>query len=102
MRTIERQEGARMRIKSPFDRSTDDLAELTSRVQGSFLGRCVLRFLRLGGLDRCIVLSSQAFTALIPLLIVYAAVVSRKSGQDFADQLVRIFHLTGNSAADVR
>jgi membrane protein len=61
-----------------------------------------LGFVGLQGFDRAVALAGQAFTALIPLLIVYAAVVSRKSGQDFADELVRIFHLTGNSAANVR
>jgi membrane protein len=98
MRNIERQEGARMRIKSPFDRSTDDLAELTSRVQGSFLGRCVLRFLRLGGLDRCIVLSSQAFTALIPLLILAGALAPAGDENAVAESLIRKFGLSGDSA----
>jgi len=61
-----------------------------------------LGFAGLQGFDRAVALAGQAFTALIPLLIVYAAVVSRASGQDFADQLIRVFHLTGNSAANVR
>ncbi|HMD10940.1 MAG TPA: YhjD/YihY/BrkB family envelope integrity protein, partial [Marmoricola sp.] len=87
-----------MGIKSPFDRSTDDLAELTSRVQGSFLGRCVLRFLRLGGLDRCIVLSSQAFTALIPLLILAGALAPAGDENAVATSLIRKFGLSGDSA----
>ena len=48
---------------------SDDLAALSLRLWGSFLGRCVHRFLMMQGIDRCIVLSSQCFTALIPLLI---------------------------------
>lgn len=61
-----------------------------------------LGFIGLQGFDRAVALAGQAFTALIPLLIVYAAVVSRASGADFADQLIRIFHLSGNAAANVR
>ena len=87
-----------MGIKSPFDRSTDDLAALTSRVQGSFLGRCVLRFVRLGGLDRCIVLSSQAFTALIPLLILAGALAPAGDEDAVAQSLIRKFGLSGDSA----
>jgi membrane protein len=61
-----------------------------------------LGFIGLQGFDRAVALAGQAFTALIPLLIVYAAVTSRASGQDFADQLIRIFHLHGTAAATVR
>src|SRR4249919_3555605 len=56
----------------PAERS-DDLTAFTHRVMDSFLGRSVLRFVRMEGFDRCIVLSAQAFTALIPLFIVVAA-----------------------------
>ncbi len=87
-----------MGIKSPFDRSTDDLAALTSRAQGSFLGRCVLRFVRIGGLDRCIVLSSQAFTALIPLLILAGALAPAGDEDAVAQSLIRKFGLSGDSA----
>ena len=76
----------------------DDLAALTSRAQGSFLGRCVLRFVRIGGLDRCVVLSSQAFTALIPLLILAGALAPAGDEDDVAQGLIRKFGLSGDSA----
>ena len=58
-----------------MDLPTGDLAALSQRVWGSFLGRCVHRFLSMEGLDRCIVLASQAFTALIPLLLLISTLV---------------------------
>ena len=87
-----------MGIKSPFDNSADDLAALTIRAQGSFLGRCVLRFVRIGGLDRCVVLSSQAFTALIPLLILAGALAPAGDEDAVAQSLIRKFGLSGDSA----
>ena len=87
-----------MPIKSPFDRSTDDLASLTGRVRDSFLGRCVYRFVRLQGMDRCIVLSSQAFTALIPLLILVGAFAPAGQEDVVAQSLIRKFGLEGDSA----
>ena len=47
-------------------------------------------------------LAAQAFTALVPLLIVYTAVVPRPQGRDFADSLVENFELTGAAAATVQ
>jgi membrane protein len=91
-RTIRR--AARTRRPSPLARVVAWPVEFA---RDWFLG-----FLGLQGFDRAVALAGQAFTALIPLLIVYAAVVSRASGQDFADQLIRIFHLTGTAAANVR
>jgi membrane protein len=67
------------------------------------LGRdWVVRFVELQGFDRAVALAGQAFTALIPLLIVYGAVLSKATGRDFADQLVRVFGLTGTAATDLR
>jgi membrane protein len=60
-----------------------------------------VRFLQLQGIDRATALAGQAFTALIPLLIVYGAFVSTADGRDFADQLVRLFHLRGSTAASL-
>jgi membrane protein len=82
-------------------------------VRGAGLQRLVaapLRFVRdwlgefidLQGFDRGVALAGQAFTALIPLLIVYGAVTSKASGRDFADHLVDAFDLTGAAAANVR
>ena len=43
-------------------------SEWVAGARDSFLGRCVHRFLEIRGIDRSMVLSSQAFTALIPLM----------------------------------
>jgi membrane protein len=67
------------------------------------LGRdSAARFLDLQGVDRAMALAGQAFTALIPLLIVYGAFVSAADGRDFADSLARAFHLHGSTAASLR
>jgi membrane protein len=67
------------------------------------LGRdWLVGFVRLQGFDRAVALAGQTFTALIPLLIVYSAVVSRRTGDDFADQIIRAFDLHGSSAASVK
>jgi membrane protein len=67
------------------------------------LGRdWLVGFVQLQGFDRAVALAGQAFTALIPLLIVYSAVVSDATGKDFADQLIRIFELEGSAAASVK
>jgi membrane protein len=52
--------------------------------------------------DRATALAGMAFTALIPLLIVYDAVVPQVDGRDFADGLIDRFDLKGVAAASVR
>ena len=79
---------------------TRGVTELIERLKGSFVGRCLRRFVRMAGLDRCIVLSSQAFTALIPLLILMSTLAPADSDAT-ADTLVRRFGLSGDSAAAV-
>ena len=56
----------------------------------------------MAGLDRCIVLASQAFTALIPLLILMSTLAPAGDSSAAADTLVRKFDLTGESAAAVQ
>jgi membrane protein len=46
-------------------------------------------------------LAAQAFSALIPLLIVYSAVVSFDDGQSFADDVIERFDLEGAAARSV-
>jgi membrane protein len=77
---------------------SDDLVALAERAAESFLGRCVRRFLVMSGIDRCIVLSSQAFTALIPLLIVVSALAPAGESDLIAHTLVKKFGLSGDSA----
>ncbi len=77
---------------------SDDLVALAERVAESFLGRCVRRFLMMSGIDRCIVLSSQAFTALIPLLILVSAFAPAGEPDLVARTLITKFGLSGDSA----
>jgi membrane protein len=60
------------------------------------------RWVEVQGVDRAMALAAQAFSALIPLLIVYSAVVSRGEGQSFADSLIDRFDLDGAAATTVR
>jgi membrane protein len=77
---------------------SDDLVALVERVGESFVGRCVRRFLSMSGIDCCIVLSSQAFTALIPLLILVSALAPAGEPDVVATTLITKFGLSGDSA----
>ena len=83
------------------DLPTRGVTELIERLQESFLGRCLRRFVSMAGLDRSIVLASQAFTALIPLIILMSTLAPDEGSTAAADTLVRKFDLTGESAAAV-
>jgi membrane protein len=91
----------RPRLGQLADVPTRGVSELIERLQGSFLGRCLSRFVRMAGLDRCIVLSSQAFTALIPLLILMSTWAPDDESNAAASALVKKFNLTGDAAAAV-
>ena len=84
----------------PAERS-DDLAALTERVRDSFIGRSVLRFVLMEGFDRCIVLSAQALTALIPLFIIVASAAPAGQEDLISQSIIDRFALTGESAAAV-
>lgn len=68
------------------------------RLRRSFPGRCIESFLELQGIDRAMAIAAQAFTALIPLLLLTSALTPGSDGNSAADALVRRFHLTGDSA----
>ena len=55
----------------------------------------------MAGIDRCIVLSSQAFTALIPIFILVSTLAPARYEDVIATTLIRKFALTGESAAAV-
>ena len=78
-----------------------DWPALVERAQESFPGRCVGSFIWLHGLDRSMVIASQAFTALIPLLMVVSAFFPRGSDTAVSDAVIRRFGLTGDAAAAV-
>jgi len=52
--------------------------------------------------ERGVALGSYAFTALIPLLLVYSALATKAGAAGFADRLNRRFELTGSAAASVQ
>jgi membrane protein len=77
-------------------------ADLMSRASTSLPVRCLRRFGAINGRDRALVMGGQAFTTLIPLLIVVAAVGSTKGPTALADRLAARFHVTGASAQAIR
>jgi membrane protein len=67
------------------------------------LGRDWLgRFVAIQGVDRSMALAAQAYSAFLPLLIVYASLLPRTDNQNFADVLVTRFELSGATATSVR
>ena len=67
-----------------------------------FLRRAYVRMVEVDGVDRAIAIGALAFTALFPLLIVYASAISIGDGFDLADRLIGRFDLSGSSADSVR
>lgn len=64
--------------------------------------RSVAIFLSMDGLDRSMALAAQTFTALIPMLIVVAAVLESGDSDSLGDALVDRFGLSGATADSVR
>jgi membrane protein len=60
------------------------------------------RFVAVQGVDRGMALGAQAYTALIPLLIVYVSVLPRADNEDFADVMIDEFNLRGATAASFK
>jgi membrane protein len=60
------------------------------------------RFIAVQGFDRAMSISAYAYSALFPLLIVYASVLPRANNKDFSDVLITEFELTGSTAASVK
>jgi membrane protein len=67
-----------------------------------FPRRCLRCFFAIQGIDRAMVIASQAFTALIPLIILTSALLPTPRHASIADAIVRKFALTGNSADAVQ
>lgn len=81
--------------------ASPDVRTLRQHLEATFLGRCVNSFVAQQGLDRAMVISSQAFTALIPLLIMVSAALPEASASLVSDSVIRRFGLSGDSAASV-
>ena len=78
------------------------MGRLMARLGESFPGRCARSFLELQGIDRAMAIAAQAFTALVPLLLLTSELSGRGQGNAAADAIVRRFHLTGESASAVQ
>jgi len=78
-----------------------DMQLLRGRVEESFLGRSVRSFARLQGLDRAMVIASQAFTTLIPLMLVASTFLPVDDPDAVSDGMVRRLGLTGDAADSV-
>jgi membrane protein len=60
------------------------------------------RFVAIQGVDRAMAVAAQAYSAFLPLMIVYASILPRADNEDFADVLVERFELSGATAQSVR
>jgi membrane protein len=74
------------------------LRNLGARLETTFAGRCAASFVGLQGIDRAMAIAAQAFTALIPLLILASALAPADQGSLVADAVVERFRLTGDAA----
>src|SRR5437016_1863805 len=68
------------------------------RLADTFPMRCVRRFGRIDGRNRSVIIAGQAFTTMIPLLIIMASLAGGGHGRSVGDDLVMRFRLTGDSA----
>jgi membrane protein len=98
--TDARGEHAVMRRLVRLSERDDALGRVADKVAGSFVVACLMRYKRISGRDRILVLAGQAFTALVPLFIVIAALGpnDRTAGRGIIDR----FNLTGGAADAVR
>lgn len=73
-----------------------------ARLWESFPGRCARSFLELQGIDRAMAIAAQAFTAIVPLLLLTSELSGSGETNGAAGAIIRRFHLTGESAQAVQ
>lgn len=56
------------------------------------------RMIAVDGIDRAIAIGALSFTALFPMLIVYASLITRGDGFDLSNRLIDRFDLSGSTA----
>ena len=78
------------------------LRTLTFWLRPAFVLRTLNRFQRIAGFDRAVALASSALTALIPLAILFGAILPADSGKDAADRIIERYDLTGGGAEAVK
>jgi membrane protein len=79
-----------------------DLRAAARELQDSFAGRCVGALLRANVLDRAMALAAQAFTAVIPLLILLGSLAPAGREDVVAVAIIRRFGLSAGAADAVR
>ncbi|MGY1622957.1 YhjD/YihY/BrkB family envelope integrity protein [Geodermatophilus sp. SYSU D00965] len=72
------------------------------RLETTLLGRSVGSFMALQGIDRATAIAAQAFTALIPLVLLASGLAPADHRDLVADLLIRKFTLEGSAADAVR
>ena len=70
--------------------------------QVQLVRRSLERFVAMDGFDRSMALAAQAFTTLIPLLIIVAAVAEAGDGKNLGERIIERFGLSGATAASVQ
>jgi membrane protein len=90
-----------MRMRPQIDRERV-LRTLTFWLRPAFVLRTLNRFQRIAGFDRAVALASSALTALIPLTIIFGAILPEDSGKDAADRIIDRYDLTGGGAEAVK
>jgi membrane protein len=74
------------------------LRTIGRRLETTFIGRSVGSFLALNGIDRAMAIAAQAFTALIPLVLLASGLAPADRPELVSDVLIRKFHLAGSAA----
>jgi len=74
---------------------------LTFWLRPAFALRVLGRFQRIAGFDRAIALASSALTGLLPMALIFGAVIGRARGSDVADWIVERYDLSGGGAQAV-
>lgn len=82
--------------------STHDREAIRRRLEDSFVGRCLGTVVAMQGVDRAMVIASQAFTALIPLLMLVSSLAPKSNRDLVSDAIIRRFELTGSAAEAVQ
>jgi uncharacterized BrkB/YihY/UPF0761 family membrane protein len=72
------------------------------RLETTFFGRSVGSFLTFRGIDRANAIAAQAFTALIPLILLASGLAPADDRDLVSDVLIRKFRLGGSAADAVR
>jgi uncharacterized BrkB/YihY/UPF0761 family membrane protein len=78
------------------------LRDVGRRLERTFPGRCARSFLALQGIDRAMAIAAQAFTALIPLLILVSALAPESQSDLVSEAVIRRFRLAGDAARAVQ